>query len=196
LREAYGIEIVAFTASIGNEYLFPPTPEHPTPTTNPEYLKMLDAITRDEVDKFLPVRCPNEEVTKRMENLVAKYRDAADSIGGTVTCVIRNCPTGLGEPCFDKLEAKLGHAMLSIPATKGFEIGSGFGGAQVPGSIHNDAFIKAPAVPELGWYPRWDHQRRTHLLQRRFQATRNDWTGTGNRNVRRGRRHTGGKRPP
>jgi chorismate synthase len=147
LREAYGIEIVAFTASIGNEFLFPPTPEHPTATTNPEYLKLLDQITREKVDEFLPVRCPNADVTKRMEDLVAKYRDAQDSIGGTVTCVIRNCPTGLGEPCFDKLEAKLAHAMLSIPATKGFEIGSGFGGAQIPGSTHNDAFIKAPAVP-------------------------------------------------
>lgn len=82
-----------------------------------------------------------------MEDLVAKYRDAQDSIGGSVTCVIRNCPSGLGEPCFDKLEATLAHAMLSIPATKGFEIGSGFGGTQIPGSIHNDPFIKAPAVP-------------------------------------------------
>ncbi|KAF1942336.1 chorismate synthase [Clathrospora elynae] len=147
LREAYGIEIVAFTNSIGNEFLFPPTPEHPTASTNPEYLKLIDSITRAKVDEFLPVRCPSDDVTKRMEDLVAKYRDAHDSIGGTVTCVIRNCPTGLGEPCFDKLEAKLAHAMLSIPATKGFEIGSGFGGAQLPGSIHNDAFIKAPAVP-------------------------------------------------
>lgn len=147
LRQAYGIEIVAFTASIGNEFLFPPTPEFPSPSTNPEYLKVIDTITREKVDEFLPVRCPNDEVSKRMEDLVAKYRDAQDSIGGTVTCVIRNCPTGLGEPCFDKLEAKLGHAMLSIPATKGFEIGSGFGGAQVPGSVHNDAFVKAPAVP-------------------------------------------------
>lgn len=147
LREAYGIEIVAFTNSIGNEFLFPPTPEHPTASTNPEYLKLIDSITRKKVDEYLPVRCPNDDVTRRMEDLVAKYRDAQDSIGGTVTCVIRNCPTGLGEPCFDKLEAKLGHAMLSIPATKGFEIGSGFGGAQLPGSIHNDAFIKAPAVP-------------------------------------------------
>ncbi|CAN9409787.1 unnamed protein product [Alternaria alternata] len=133
LREAYGIEIIAFTNSIGNEFLFPPHPNTPPyPRTQNE---------------FLPVRCPSEEVTKRMEDLIAKYRDAQDSIGGTVTCVIRGCPTGLGEPCFDKLEAKLGHAMLSIPATKGFEIGSGFGGAQVPGSIHNDAFVKAPAVP-------------------------------------------------
>jgi chorismate synthase len=147
LREAYGIEIVAFTTSIGNEFLFPPTPTHPTASTNPEYLKFIETIDRETVDSFLPVRCPHEESNARMEKLVADYRDKQDSIGGTVTCVIRNCPTGLGEPCFDKLEAKLGHAMLSIPATKGFEIGSGFGGAQVPGSIHNDAFIKAPAVP-------------------------------------------------
>lgn len=59
-----------------------------------------------------------------------------------MTCVIRNVPTGLGEPCFDKLEAKLAHAMLSIPATKAFEIGSGFGGTQVPGHLHNDAWVQ------------------------------------------------------
>ncbi|KAJ4987229.1 chorismate synthase [Stagonosporopsis vannaccii] len=147
LREAYGIEIVAFTASIGNEFLFPPTPTHPTASTNPEYLKMIDTIDRKTVDSFLPVRCPHEESNERMEKLIGEYKEREDSIGGTVTCVIRNCPTGLGEPCFDKLEAKLAHAMLSIPATKGFEIGSGFGGAQVPGSIHNDAFIKSPAIP-------------------------------------------------
>jgi chorismate synthase len=147
LREAFGIEIVAFTASVGNEFLFPPSPTHPTASTNPEYLKMIDSIDRKTVDSFLPVRCPHEESNRRMEKLIGEYKDREDSIGGTVTCVIRNCPTGLGEPCFDKLEAKLAHAMLSIPATKGFEIGSGFGGAQVPGSIHNDAFIKAPAIP-------------------------------------------------
>ncbi|KAJ4294430.1 bifunctional chorismate synthase/riboflavin reductase [NAD(P)H] aro2 [Kalmusia sp. IMI 367209] len=125
----------------------PTHPEHPTCATNPEYLKLIDVITREKVDQFLPVRCPDEEVTKRMEKLVADFKEREDSIGGTVTCVIRNSPTGLGEPCFDKLEATLAHAMLSIPATKGFEIGSGFGGCQVPGSIHNDAFIKAPAIP-------------------------------------------------
>ncbi|PSN68602.1 chorismate synthase [Corynespora cassiicola Philippines] len=147
LREAYGIEIVAFVASIGNEYLFPPTPEHPTAATNPEYLKLVETIDRKTVDEFLPVRCPNDEVNRRMEKLIADFKEREDSIGGTVTCVIRNSPSGLGEPCFDKLEATLAHAMLSIPATKGFEIGSGFGGCQVPGSIHNDPFIKAPAVP-------------------------------------------------
>jgi len=68
-------------------------------------------------------------------------KEAKDSIGGTVTCVIRNVPRGLGEPCFDKLEAKLAHAMLSIPASKGFEIGSGFRGTEMQGSCHNDAFV-------------------------------------------------------
>lgn len=83
-----------------------------------------------------------------MTKVIETFRDKKDSIGGTVTCVIRNVPTGLGEPCFDKLEAKLAHAMLSIPATKGFEIGSGFGGCEVPGSIHNDPFVVAPGIPE------------------------------------------------
>ncbi|KAK7181569.1 bifunctional chorismate synthase/riboflavin reductase [NAD(P)H] aro2 [Paraphaeosphaeria sporulosa] len=161
LREAYGVEIVAFTNSIGNEFLFPPTPEHPTCATNPEYLKVIDVITREQVDQFLPVRCPNDEVNRRMEKLVADYKEKEDSIGGTVTCVIRNCPSGLGEPCFDKLEATLAHAMLSIPATKGFEIGSGFGGCQVPGSIHNDPFIKAPAVPAGTGHPSVQRPRLT-----------------------------------
>lgn len=82
-----------------------------------------------------------------MEALVKQFKERQDSIGGTITCVIRNVPPGLGEPCFDKLEALFAHAMLSIPATKGFEIGSGFGGCRIPGSVHNDPFIKAPAVP-------------------------------------------------
>lgn len=93
------------------------------------------------MDSFAPVRCPETEASARMTKVIEQFRDAQDSIGGTVTCVIRNVPVGLGEPCFDKLEAKLAHAMLSIPATKGFEIGSGFGGCEVPGSIHNDPFV-------------------------------------------------------
>jgi chorismate synthase len=68
--------------------------------------------------------------------------------------VIRRVPSGLGEPCFDKLEAKLGHAMLSIPATKAFEIGSGFRGTEVPGSRHNDAFYKR-ADGSLGTLTNW-----------------------------------------
>lgn len=108
---------------------------------------MIDSITRQTVDDHIPVRCPDAEVSQRMTKVIEHFRDSQDSIGGTVTCVIRNVPTGLGEPCFDKIEAKLGHAMLSIPATKGFEIGSGFGGCEVPGSIHNDPFIIASEVP-------------------------------------------------
>ena len=147
LSLAHGVEIVSFVSSVGAEHLFPPTPLHPTTSTNPAYLELLSKITRADVDAHLPVRCPNAEASARMAELIAYHRDRKDSIGGTVTCVIRNVPIGLGEHCFDKLEAMLAHAMLSIPATKGFEIGSGFGGCEVPGSIHNDPFIQAPPVP-------------------------------------------------
>ncbi|KAF1814668.1 chorismate synthase [Eremomyces bilateralis CBS 781.70] len=149
LRLAYGVEIVAFVSSIGSEFLCPPTSKHPSNTTNPEYLQLLDSINRETVDSFLPVRCPNTDAAKRMEALVSEFRDREDSIGGTVTCVIRNAPSGLGEPCFDKLEASLAHAMLSIPATKGFEIGSGFAGTRIPGSIHNDPFVRNRADDTL-----------------------------------------------
>ena len=67
-------------------------------------------------------------------------RDQKDSVGGILTCIVRNLPIGLGEPVFDRLEAKLAQAMLSIPATKGFEIGSGFKGTEMIGSKHNDLF--------------------------------------------------------
>ncbi|KAI0205618.1 chorismate synthase [Astrocystis sublimbata] len=144
LKLSYGIEITAFVTSVGSTHMFPPTPEYPTPSQNPAFMQLLETIDRATVDKFLPVRCPDETANKKMEDEIAKFRDAHDSIGGTVTCVIRNVPSGLGEPCFDKMEAELAKAMLSIPATKGFEIGSGFGGCEVPGSIHNDAFIRAP----------------------------------------------------
>ncbi|KAB5583499.1 chorismate synthase [Coniochaeta sp. 2T2.1] len=143
LKLAYGVEITAFVSSVGSLQMFPPTAEHPTPSTNPDFLSLLQRIDRKTVDQFLPVRCPDEKRSREMEDLIAEYRDKSDSIGGTVTCVIKNAPSGLGEPCFDKLEALLAHAMLSIPATKGFEIGSGFGGCEVPGSIHNDPFIPA-----------------------------------------------------
>ena len=147
LSIVHGVEIVAFVSSVGGEHLFPPTPTHPSASTNPVFLDMIDQITRNDVDAHLPVRCPNEEASVRMKRLIEEVRDRKDSIGGTVTCVIRNVPAGLGEPCFDKLEAKLAHAMLSIPATKSFEIGSGFGGCEIPGSIHNDAFISSVPIP-------------------------------------------------
>ena len=87
-----------------------------------------------------PVRCPDENLTDMMFNYIDKIRKEGDTIGGTVSCVITGTPTGLGEPVFDRLEADLAKAMLSINATKGFEIGSGFDGATQKGSEHNDAF--------------------------------------------------------
>ena len=150
LSIANNISIVAYVSSVGPEHLFPPTTTHPTPSTNPAFLSLISSITREQVDSFIPVRCPNTDASARMKQVIEHFRDAKDSIGGTVTCVIRNCPIGLGEPVFDKMEAMLAHAMLSIPATKGFEIGSGFGGCEVPGSVHNDAFILAPSVSPGG----------------------------------------------
>jgi len=147
LKLAHGIEIIAFTSSVGSIHMFPPTATHPSPSTNPVFLSFIETVSRQQVDSFLPVRCPNAEAAAQMEQCIADYRDRKDSIGGTVTCVIRNVPSGLGEPAFDKMEAMLAHAMLSIPATKGFEIGSGFGGCEMPGSIHNDPFVLTPEVP-------------------------------------------------
>ena len=86
------------------------------------------------------VRCPDAVAAKKMISLIEKTREAGDSLGGVIECVIRNAPAGLGEPVFDKLEADLAKAMLSLPATKGFEIGSGFSATQMRSSEHNDAF--------------------------------------------------------
>lgn len=134
----YGVEIVAFVTSVGDIHL----PCSIDASLSAEYASIQQTLTRRSLDATSPlIRCPDGATSAKMEALIAQYRDAADSIGGTVTCVIRNPPPGLGEPCFDKLEAKLAHAMLSIPATKGFEIGSGFRGTEIPGSRHNDAFI-------------------------------------------------------
>lgn len=151
LKLAYGVQIVAFVSSVGKVHLpssVPPPSQVPSEdddtvedVLSPEFLRILQNVTREEVDKQL-TRCPHAETAERMTKRILRAKEAQDSIGGTVTCVIRNAPLGLGEPVFDKLEAKLAHAMLSIPATKGFEIGSGFRGTEVPGSRHNDAFVR------------------------------------------------------
>jgi chorismate synthase len=86
------------------------------------------------------VRCPDEATAKKMEDLIKAIKKEGDTIGGTITCVIQNVPIGLGEPVFDKLHADLGKAMLSINAVKGFEFGSGFCGAKMKGSEHNDLY--------------------------------------------------------
>lgn len=88
------------------------------------------------------VRCPEQSVAIKMIQAIQAAKEAGDSLGGRIKCVIKNCPVGLGEPVFDKLEAQLAKAMLSIPAVKGFEIGSGFAGTKLKGSEHNDAFEK------------------------------------------------------
>ena len=87
-----------------------------------------------------PVRCPDAAVATEMENYIKAIRKEGDTVGGIVTCVIKDLPVGLGEPVFDKLHADLGKAMLSINAVKGFEYGSGFEGASWKGSQHNDLF--------------------------------------------------------
>jgi chorismate synthase len=86
---------------------------------------------------------------------IIRARDSHDSIGGTITCVIRGVPAGLGEPVFDKTQAMLAHAMLSLPAVKAFEIGSGFRGTTIPGSRHNDPFVLRPDGRGLGTTTNW-----------------------------------------
>ncbi len=86
------------------------------------------------------VRCPDLATAEKMEAYIKEIRKEGDTVGGTITCVLQNVPAGLGEPVFDKLHAELGKAMLSINAVKGFEYGSGFCGAKMKGSEHNDLF--------------------------------------------------------
>ncbi len=126
LREKFNIDIVAWVSSVGE------IDSAPLDSNN---------ISRAEVDSTI-IRCPDHVAAGKMEKLVAELKEIGDSVGGVVSCVIRNVPAGLGEPTFEKLEAKLAQAMLAIPATKGFEIGSGFAGTRMRGSQHNDPFTR------------------------------------------------------
>ncbi|SEB35541.1 chorismate synthase [Tenacibaculum sp. MAR_2009_124] len=117
------ISINAFTSSVGAIYSETPYSE-------------LDFSKTEEND----VRCPDEKVAERMIERIKEIRKEGNTIGGTITCVAQNIPVGLGEPIFKKLHAELGKAMLSINAVKGFEFGSGFAGAEMKGSDHNDIF--------------------------------------------------------
>eukprot|EP00475_Leptophrys_vorax_P036003 TRINITY_DN6010_c0_g1_i1.p1 TRINITY_DN6010_c0_g1~~TRINITY_DN6010_c0_g1_i1.p1 ORF type:complete len:411 (-),score=104.53 TRINITY_DN6010_c0_g1_i1:32-1111(-) len=127
LKERYGVEIVAWVSAVGDK------------VASTAFENRRD-LSRDIIDASL-VRCPDAEAESAMIQEIEACKAGKDSVGGVVTCVCRNVPAGLGEPCFDKLEAMLAHAMLSIPATKGFEIGSGFAGAKMRGSAHNDMFV-------------------------------------------------------
>ncbi len=132
LQEQHNVEIVAWVSSVG-----------PIDAA----AVCVESIDRVSVDQTV-VRCPDPTTAAKMAERISQLKEAGDSVGGVVTCVARNVPVGLGEPVFDKLEAKLAQAMLSIPATKGFEIGSGFSGARMQGSAHNDPFV--PKGERLG----------------------------------------------
>ena len=98
-----------------------------------------EAISREDVDQNL-LRCPNNDEASTLEKEIITAKKRGDSVGGVIFCGIKGCPVGLGEPVFDKLEADLAKAMMSLPASKGFEIGSGFSSVSMYGSEHNDAF--------------------------------------------------------
>ena len=122
LLKKSGVEINAFVSQVGD-------------LKAPHYTQLDLSKTEDNI-----VRCPDPATAKKMIALIDRVRLDRDTIGGLVTCVIKNTPVGLGEPVFDKLHAELGKAMLSINAVKGFEYGSGFEGIKLRGSQHNDEF--------------------------------------------------------
>jgi chorismate synthase len=125
LHLAGGVEVRAYVTQI-HDLIAPPLPRLPS-------LAEVEASA---------VRCPDLDTAARMIERIKQARSAGDSVGGVVECRVTKVPVGLGEPVFDRLEADLAKAMLSLPATKGFEIGSGFAGTLLKGSQHNDAFLR------------------------------------------------------
>ncbi|HSE96028.1 MAG TPA: chorismate synthase [Methylomirabilota bacterium] len=123
LTERYGVEVVAWVSKVARLVVECD----------------VEKVTRAEVDRT-PIRCPDLAVAERMIAAVESARKAGDSLGGVVTCAVRGCPPGWGEPVFDRLEADLARGALSLPASKGFEIGSGFAGTDLTGAEHNDEF--------------------------------------------------------
>ena len=119
-----GIKIFAYVSKIGNIEL-------------EKNYKVLDF---EQIEKSI-VRCPDKETSEKMINLIKNIKDEGDSIGGIISCIVQGVPVGLGEPVFDKLQADLAKAMLSINAAKGFEYGAGFKSSGLKGSEHNDSFI-------------------------------------------------------
>ncbi len=121
----FGVEVIAWVSSVG-------TIVSPDLTSSP--------ITRADVDAF-PIRCPAPETAQKMAQAILQAREKKDSLGGIITCVCRNVPPGWGEPVFNKLDAMLAHAMFSLPAVKGFEVGAGIAGTAQRGSKLNDPFM-------------------------------------------------------
>lgn len=122
LKEKAGIEILGFVDQVGEI------------KSEVNYVKISQKLVESN-----PVRCPDEKTAKKMIDLIEAVKSGGDSIGGSVSAVIRNAPIGLGSPVFDKLPADLAKAMMGINAAKGFEIGSGFSAIEMRGSEHNDA---------------------------------------------------------
>ena len=125
MLQQYGITAQAYVSAVGDIVL------------DKNYQELHLEKTEDNI-----VRCPDEATAQKMIERIAEVKKQGDTIGGTINCVIKNVPAGLGEPVFDKLHAALGQAMLSINAAKGFEYGSGFEGTKMLGSEHNDIFEK------------------------------------------------------
>ncbi|ELR99646.1 chorismate synthase [Gloeocapsa sp. PCC 73106] len=123
LREIGGVQIIAYVKRIKDL----------------EAIVDQENVNLEQVESNI-VRCPDSECALKMIELIDQTRQAQDSVGGVVECIARNVPRGLGEPVFDKLEADLAKAVMSLPATKGFEIGSGFAGTLLTGSEHNDPY--------------------------------------------------------
>jgi chorismate synthase len=123
LRQQFGVDILAYVKQVRRI------------TAHVDF----NAVTFKEIESNI-IRCPDPMAAEKMIRLIEKMRRAGDSVGGLIECIARGVPPGWGEPVFDRLEADLGKAMLSLPASKGFEIGSGFGGILLTGLQHNDAF--------------------------------------------------------
>ncbi len=123
LRQAAGVEIIGYVKRIKDL----------------EAVVDFDRVTLEQVESNI-VRCPDAECAQRMIELIEQTRQDGNSVGGVVECVARNVPKGLGDPVFDKLEADLAKGVMSLPASKGFEIGSGFAGTLLSGFEHNDEF--------------------------------------------------------
>jgi len=124
LHQELGVEIVSFVEQVGPIRAII------------DHTKVIPADVESNI-----IRCPDNIVAQDMIKLVEEVRDDGDSIGGIIRCVLRNVPVGLGEPVFDRFHADLAKAMVSINAVKGFEIGSGFAGIELRGSVHNDPFV-------------------------------------------------------
>ena len=105
-------------------------------------------LTLSKIDSNI-VRCPDDKVAAKMIKRIKELQQDGDSCGGVIECLVKNVPSGLGMPVFDKLEADLAKALMSLPATKGFEIGSGFLGTYLRGSEHNDSFIESDDISKL-----------------------------------------------